>query len=99
MGSVDENIKITEPHGYRVNLNVEATKVVDVLGVFKQPVFVSAKQKDPDFVFSVTTKGPIHLGSSFPEASVRGVHSNTKSPASMCFGFTFLSLHALVSFW
>jgi hypothetical protein len=29
---------------------------------------------------------------------VQGLHINTKSPASMCFGCTFLSLHALVLF-
>jgi hypothetical protein len=57
-----------------------------------------AKQKDPGLVFPITTKGPIHLGSNFPKASVFGLRSNTKFLSSMCFGFTFLSLHALISF-
>jgi hypothetical protein len=60
---------------------------------------LSTKQKDPGLVFSVTTKGPIHLGSNFPEASVRELHNNTTSPALMFFSLTFLSLHAFVSFW
>jgi hypothetical protein len=59
---------------------------------------LSAKRKDPGLIFSVTTKGPVHLGSSFPEASVRELRNNTKFLALMCFGFTFLCLHALVSF-
>jgi hypothetical protein len=38
---------------------------------------------------------PLHLGSSFPEASMCGLCKNTRSPALMCFFFTFLYLHTL----
>jgi hypothetical protein len=60
---------------------------------------LSAKQKDPGPVFSITTNGPVHLGSSFLEVSMRGLHSKTRCPGSMCFSLTFLSLHALISLW
>jgi hypothetical protein len=53
---------------------------------------MSAKQNEHDLVFSVTRKGPTHFGFSLPEASVRGIRSSTKSPASMIFCVTFLSL-------
>jgi hypothetical protein len=39
------------------------------------------------------------LGSSFPYASVCELRNNTRSSASICFCLTFLSLHALISFW
>jgi hypothetical protein len=59
---------------------------------------LSAMRKDPGLVFSTNTNGQVHLGSNFPEASVRGLCSSTRSPISMCFSFTFLSLLDFVSF-
>jgi hypothetical protein len=58
---------------------------------------LSAKQKDPGLIFSITRNGSVHLGYSFPAVSV-WLHSNTESPTSICFSFTFLSLHAFISF-
>jgi hypothetical protein len=69
---------------------------------FKQffcPPSVLARRNDPGLVFSITRNGPVDFGSSFLDASVRGLRSNTKSLASIYFCLTFLSLHALVSFW
>jgi hypothetical protein len=45
--------------------------------------------KDAGLVFSVTRKGPVHFGSSFLEASICGLRSNTRSPTLICFSFTF----------
>jgi hypothetical protein len=60
---------------------------------------IPANQNDPGLVFCVTMKGPVHFGSSFPEASVSGIRSSTKSTASIYLCFTFLSFQALVSFY
>jgi hypothetical protein len=48
-----------------------------------------AKRNNPSLVFSITTNGPVHLGSSFPDASVHRLRSNTRSPALVCFSLTF----------
>jgi hypothetical protein len=62
------------------------------------PLLFLIKQKGQCLVFSVTMKGLVHLGCNFPEASVCGLHNNTKSLASMFFSLTFLLLHALFCF-
>jgi hypothetical protein len=80
-------------------LNLKMMEVVGVSGVLQHPAFAVFQMKDLGLVFSVTTKGPVYLGSNFPEASVRGLHGSIESPVSMFFSLTFLSLHVLVSFW
>jgi hypothetical protein len=50
-------------------LNKETTDVVGVSRVLTIPS-LSARQKDYGLVFSITTNGPVHLGSSFPIVSV-----------------------------
>jgi hypothetical protein len=73
-------------------------EVIDVPRVLLHPAFVIYQMERSRSCFSVTTKGLVHLGSNFPEDSMRGLRSNTKSPSSMFFSLTFLSLRALVSF-
>jgi hypothetical protein len=60
---------------------------------------VGTKWNDPSLVFSIARNGHVHFDNSFLDASVRGLRSNTRTPASICFCLTFLSLHALVLFW
>jgi hypothetical protein len=57
---------------------------------------VRASRYAPGLVFSITTYGPIHLGSNFLVLSVLGLRRSTRFPKSNSCNLTFRSLHALV---